>query len=222
MNPFPPPRQSQVWLDFDGTMTRRDLLDDLIVRYSVDESWKQIEQLWQSGEIGSQQCLQRQIALLRISDGELQRFLQTIEIDSGLPALLNLLDRFEVPRAVLSDGVDHFIRQTLERNNLSLTIRSNTIHRKGLELDLKCPLYRDNCESKAAHCKCGSMQELSTPDRSSIYVGDGRSDLCPARKADFVFAKGALAAALEKENIPFVRFTTLLDVKEALERHWAV
>ena len=67
---------AQVWLDFDGTLTRRDVLDDLIVRYARDESWKLIEERWQAGLIGSRQCLSEEFALLDVSHGELWAFIR--------------------------------------------------------------------------------------------------------------------------------------------------
>jgi 2-hydroxy-3-keto-5-methylthiopentenyl-1-phosphate phosphatase len=216
----PPAAQAQVWIDFDGTITERDLLDELILKYAIDDSWRRIEELWLAGEIGSRQCLQDQLALVRIGNQDLENFLDGVTVDPGLIPLLDLLGRFDVPSAVLSDGIDFFIERTLGRHNVKLPVRCNAIERRGLELNLQCPLSREDCESKAAHCKCGSMAELGSVRRASIYIGDGRSDLCPARKVEFVFAKGALAEALAKEGRPFTRFETLLDVKGALERCW--
>jgi 2-hydroxy-3-keto-5-methylthiopentenyl-1-phosphate phosphatase len=217
---LPPPHLAQVFLDFDGTLTQRDLLDDLIAGYSRDDSWKQIERLWEAGEIGSRRCLEEQFALVNINDAELEMVLDRVSLDPGAGPLIRLLERANVPGAVLSDGIDLFITRTLSRQGLSIPIRANTIQRRGATMNLLCPLTRDDCKSAAAHCKCGSMQSLRDSQRRTIYVGDGRSDLCPARTADFVFAKGALARALEKEGRPFARFTTLVDVKDTLEKQW--
>jgi 2,3-diketo-5-methylthio-1-phosphopentane phosphatase len=150
----------------------------------------------------------------------LERFLDRIQLDPGFVPLVRLLSRLNIPHAIVSDGVDHFIQRTLERHGVSVPVRSNTIDRDGPALALRCPLQRSDCRSAAAHCKCGSMEELARACRSSIYIGDGRSDLCPARTADYVFAKGALAAALEKEGREFVRFGGLGDVVDTLEREW--
>jgi 2-hydroxy-3-keto-5-methylthiopentenyl-1-phosphate phosphatase len=64
------------------------------------------------------------------------------------------------------------------------------------------------------------MKALGQAHRRSVYVGDGRSDLCASRKADFRFAKGVLAECLEKESLPYVRFSTLADVAGFLDRAW--
>src|SRR5438270_5490076 len=94
---LPPPADTQVWIDFDGTITQKDVLDELIRRYAVDDSWQLVEQQWQEGLIGSQECLSRQFAVVRVSDAELERFLDTIPLDDGIFPMLRLLDRFGVP-----------------------------------------------------------------------------------------------------------------------------
>lgn len=220
MKRLPPAHEAQVWIDFDGTITQEDLLDELIVHFSADDSWKQVEQLWQDGEIGSRECLRRQFDLLRINQADLDLFLSRVRLDPGMVELIGLLDRFEVPRAILSDGIDLFIEKTLRRHGLSLPIRSNTIQRAELTMRLVCPLSNQDCLSAAAHCKCGSIRAIGDTRRRSIYIGDGRSDLCPARTVEFVFAKGALATALENEGRKFLGFSTLLDVKNILQREW--
>jgi 2,3-diketo-5-methylthio-1-phosphopentane phosphatase len=220
---IPQPQTAQVWIDFDGTITRRDVLDDLIALCAADDSWKEIERQWQAGEIGSRQCLEAEFALLRIDDEALDRFLDRVVLDPGLIPLLNLLESFRVPAAVVSDGVDSFIQRVLLRHGVrNLRVRANSIKRDGLAMSLRCPHGSASCESAAAHCKCSSIRTLSQASRNqSIYIGDGRSDLCPARKADVVFAKGALAKTLLAEGKPFRPFETLLDVTAALSGAWS-
>ncbi len=221
--PIPPSAASQVWIDFDGTITRRDVLDDLIQRYAVSDAWRLVEERWQAGLIGSRQCLSEEFALIEIDKPQLAAFLNTVAVDPGLNRLLNTLKEHNVPVAVLSDGIDHFIRAVLERNGImDVPIRSNTLSHQGKRLVLQCPHSSDSCTCAAAHCKCASAAALLQPGRKTIYIGDGRSDLCPSRKANAVFAKGALAQALTREVIPFTPFVTLNDVAEVLQTAWSV
>jgi len=218
---IPPSADLQVWIDFDGTITQKDVLDELIRGYAVDDSWKLAEQQWQEGSIGSQECLSRQFAVIRISDAELDRFLDTIPIDDGIFPLLQLLDQFRVPYAVLSDGIDRFIHRLFRRHGLlDVPVRCNTIVRDGDAMALSCPHGSATCESAAAHCKCASMVALGKPSRQSIFIGDGRSDLCPSRKCACVFAKGVLATNLESEGQAFLPYSTLHDVSSILATAW--
>jgi 2,3-diketo-5-methylthio-1-phosphopentane phosphatase len=214
---------AQVWIDFDGTITCRDVLDDLIQRYAISDAWKLVEERWQAGIIGSRQCLREEFDLIRIDKAELDEFLEGVGVDPGLNRLLDTLRNHRVPVAVLSDGIDHFIRAILARNGImDITIRSNTLVHRGKRLSLRCPYASTACSCAAAHCKCASAEELLQIGRKTIYIGDGRSDLCPARKTTAVFAKGALAQALTREVVPFTPFATLNDVAETLEAAWSV
>jgi 2,3-diketo-5-methylthio-1-phosphopentane phosphatase len=218
---IPESDRSQVWIDFDGTISVQDVLDEMIRRYATNDSWRIIEEQWQSGLIGSRHCLSAEFSLLRIFPDELHAFLGTIQVDPGFVALGRLCQERDVPLTIVSDGIEHFIRQVLGGQLLSnIALRANSVSHCGDRLELRCPHSSARCHSAAAHCKCDSVRTLSRQDRSSIYIGDGRSDLCPARSCDLVFAKGALAAALEKEGRPFIRFSGLGDVHQLLSEAW--
>ena len=218
---MPPAGQCQVWLDFDGTLSRQDVLDELIARHAVDDSWKEVEGRWREGRIGSRECLGRQFSLLRVDSAALDRLLDDMALDPGAGDLVALLDAAQVPVTILSDSVDWFIRRILGRHGLAhVPVRSNTAVFLGDRLHLQCPHASPCCASGAAHCKCDSMSALGHAHRRSVYVGDGRSDLCASRKADFRFAKGALAECLEKESLPYVPFSTLADVARCLGAAW--
>jgi len=220
---IPPAKLAQVWIDFDGTITQKDVLDELITRFAVDDSWKQAEREWQAGKIGSADCLRRQFAVVRISDEQLGPFVDSIPIDPGIVSLLSLVKKLNVPIAVLSDGIDRFIKPILARSGISdLMIRSNSIDRDGLKVNLVCPHGRADCVSKSAHCKCGSIDLLGQTEKQSIYIGDGRSDLCPSRKSECVFAKGVLGKFLEEEGMPFIPFDTLSEVHGILSTAWGL
>jgi 2-hydroxy-3-keto-5-methylthiopentenyl-1-phosphate phosphatase len=246
----PLPTNARVWIDFDGTITQQDVLDELITRYAIDDSWKSIEARWQTGSIGSGECLTGQLAAVRISDSQIETFLASIQLDPGLTTLMNLLHKHHVPTTVLSDGLDRFIGPLLARAGLGdLAFRSNTFDRQDDRLILRCPHASETCESASAHCKCQSMRNLSDsrvggrfepPSRvaeatsplgrfsprsgldlyNHIYIGDGRSDLCPSRKVQCRFAKGVLATNLQREGIEFLFYENLSEVAGILATVW--
>lgn len=218
----PPRLRSQVWIDFDGTISMQDVLDEMIRNYAKDDSWRQIEELWAAGKIGSRRCLTDEFALVRISPDELGELLDSIKVDPGFDPLVRLCRECGVPLTILSDGIGTFISRVLRRHDQrGFAVRANAVNHRGDTLELECPHASPTCHSGAAHCKCSSAKTLGRDDRLSIYIGDGRSDLCPARSCDLVFAKGALAAALSAEGRPFVPFSGLDDVHRALEEAWA-
>lgn len=223
--PLPTADRSELLLDFDGTITSADMLDELVARFAADDSWKELERRWQACEIGSRECLGREFDLLRVSAEQLEAFLQTIELDPGVERLFTVAAARGVPLTIVSDGVDRFIEALLARlpagvRPPGLAVRANAIEQRGDRLKLLYPHIHAECAAAAAHCKCRSAALRHAGGRSSIYIGDGLSDLCPARKAGAVFAKGRLAAALAREGIGYHPFHTLKDVAAALERAW--
>lgn len=212
------PAASHVLLDFDGTITTKDVLDELIAAFARDDSWRAVEQLWQAGKIGSRECLTREFDCVRVGPADLAAFLDRIPIDPGLAPLLDLLHDHAVPVTILSDGVEMFIRRILSRANLGqdIPVRSNRVEHQADRLTLVCPYADATCQSAAAHCKCASARHLVAEGRVRIYVGDGRSDLCPSRVCDVVFAKGALARHLAEEGRRYIPYQTLAEVAAAL------
>ena len=71
-------------------------------------------------------------------------------------------------------------------------------------------------------------QTVALPDRQAlpfsrdarrvIFIGDGRSDICPARNADIVFAKTGLLSYLRDAGIPCLAYDDLAVVVAALEK----
>jgi 2-hydroxy-3-keto-5-methylthiopentenyl-1-phosphate phosphatase len=216
-----PPETAEIWLDFDGTLTDRDVVDSLVRGYCRSDAWRALETDWQAGRIGSRVCLAGQFSLVRIGENELDAFLASVSLDPGAKALLSLLSDRGVRATILSDGIDWFIDRILRAHQLrSPRVMSNTLVRAGDSWRLVCPHSSMACSVAAAHCKCASMEQLEAPDRQRIYIGDGGSDLCAARKAHVRFAKGVLAARLGEEGLGFYPFATLHDVCRVLEAAW--
>lgn len=211
----------QIWIDFDGTISRKDVLDELIFRYSVDDSWKQLEKDWRDNKIGSRKCLEGEFDLLRVSTAEINALLDSIEIDEGLSEIMELASEFSVPMTILSDGVDIFIKRILSANGIfNLPVISNSAVLKNNRVSLICPNSNIECGAGSAHCKCSSMKKLGDSRKKNIYIGDGRSDLCPSRKADIVFAKKVLAENLRAEGQGFIEYVGLSDVAARLAGSW--
>ena len=190
----------------------------------MDDSWRAAEADWQANRIGSAECLARQLATVRATDAQLAALVADVRLDRGIHRLFATLAAADVPVAVVSDGLDRFIAPLLARAGLGhVPVRSNTVDRYGDRMAIRCPHAAADCRSAAAHCKCNSIVALATTNRDRhVYIGDGRSDLCPARRrADVVFAKGTLAANLSAEGIEYRPFDTLADVADALDRAWS-
>src|SRR5258706_8234897 len=99
------PQNIAIFCDFDGTITRTDLTDAVLEAFALPE-FKDWEQRWQTGEIGSQECLAQQVALIQADRADLITFARNFPIDEGIFALDQRCVANGAPLTIVSDGLD--------------------------------------------------------------------------------------------------------------------
>jgi 2,3-diketo-5-methylthio-1-phosphopentane phosphatase len=206
----------KVLCDFDGTISVADTTDAIFDRFAP--SWRTIEALWEAGEIGSAECMRRQIELMDASAEELGEALDELEIDPTFPAFVRFCDIAKIELSVVSDGVDYFIRRMLKNAGLThLPVRANQLIRRGARrYSLAHPNQTRDCLTGAGTCKC-AQASAGCASRYTILIGDGRSDFCVSHKADAVFAKKSLLHYTAGQGIGAFEYATFADVQAVLE-----
>ena len=195
----------RVFVDFDGTIAPVDTTDLLLERFAAP-AWREIEDDWKAGRIGSRECLVRQIDLVRASQAEMEAFVAGIEIDAGFPEFASVCRRLGHSVTIVSDGLDRTIRAVLERYHLQLPFYANSLQwQGGNRWRLSFPYAHSDCQALSGNCKCRFIE--GQPQQLRIVVGDGRSDFCVAGRADLVLAKGALLEHCRTAEIPHLAFT---------------
>jgi 2,3-diketo-5-methylthio-1-phosphopentane phosphatase len=202
-------------LDFDNTITFGDVLDLVIERYSVTGRWRQWETDWQNHHISTHECLGRQIDDLRVTLDELIRFTDDIRIDDAFGPLLFWAAANDIETSIASDNFDVVIKAMLRRRGLpSVPIYANHLTFADDRPHASFP-FRDPSCARCANCKAQHLRRIA--GRTSVFVGDGLSDICPAKVADVVFAKDSLAGYLDSIGRPHRAFRSLADVLESLQ-----
>ncbi len=206
----------KVVCDFDGTITKEDTADAIFTRFAAPE-WRDVEAVWEAGEIGSAECMRRQMELVDASLPELDAALDALQIDPDFPAFVAFCEERGVELAIVSDGVDYFIERILRRAGLpNLPVNANRLIQKGeRSFTLAHPHKVQDCASGAGTCKCA----LASPSdgRRTVLIGDGRSDFCVAHETDIVFAKKSLVRYTRDQGIAAVEYSTFSDVQAAFE-----
>lgn len=212
-----------VFLDFDGTITTRDVTDAILEAFA-DPDWERVEDAWKAGRIGSRECLAAQMALVSATERQMQELLDGIDVDPGLRTLLARCARAEVPVQVVSDGFDYCISRILRRPALKLRpyldglrIASSHLKPDGGRWRASFDSFEGTCSHGCATCKPAVMDRLNADRALAIFAGDGLSDRYAVQKADRVFAKGALAEYCDKQSIAYIRYETLGTIASALE-----
>lgn len=207
-----------VFFDFDNTITAFDVLDSIVEIFSVDKKWVAFEDAWKKGRIGSKDCLSGQLKSVRIGKRELDRYLAKIKIDPYFKKIIALLKKNKVKPVIVSDSFSYFLKSILRNNGIKdIEIYSNKINLSGDKLIPSFPHQHENCKI-CGNCKSSHLPDPPSDDKVIIYVGDGLSDLCPAKNSDIVFAKGSLKEYLLKEGKPFISFSNLKNVYNFMRR----
>ncbi len=207
----------RVLCDFDGTISAADTTDAIFDRFAP--SWRGIEASWEAGEIGSAECMRRQIELMDATKGELDEALDELEIDPTFPSFVRFCIAAGIELDVVSDGVDYFIHRILQNAQLpNLPVRANRLVQKGpRNYTLGHPHKMQSCTTGAGTCKCARITAEGTA-RHTILIGDGRSDFCVSHKADAVFAKKSLLNYARSQGIEAFEYTDFADIEARLER----
>jgi len=194
--------------DFDGTITPLDTTDLILSRFAPPQ-WEEVEQQWVSGRISSRECMYRQVDMLKVTREELNGLLDEIPLTPGFEAFAVFAENYGLKPLIVSDGLDYVIRRILAARRLqSLPVVANRLAFTARGFELEFPYSRSTCGSGV--CKCAAAEGPGP----MILIGDGRSDLCLADRADFVLARrGQL---LERHCLangrPFAGYQNFYDV----------
>ncbi len=211
---------TEVFCDFDGTITLVDATDAVLETFALP-TWREWEDRWLRGEITSQECLSRQVELLQADRQTLVQFAADLPIDEGFLALHQRCAKLDMPLTIVSDGLDLLVEAVLRRHGLlHIPVFSNHLRWNKIGIpSLSFPFGGEECESGAGTCKCALTCPRKGPSSQKIYIGDGHSDRCVSAKMSTLFAKGSLKTWCQTQGIPHIPFDTLTDVAGLLQIH---
>jgi len=207
-----------VFIDFDNTITSRDVLDDMIERFSINDRWIDLERKWKRGDIGSRECLQGQVKGIRITKRNLDKYLAGVKLDPYFKRLIKFLNAEKIKTIVLSDNFDYILKRILSLNAIKgLKLYSNKLRFRQDRLIPGFPFTDKKCR-KCAHCKLKNLLANSDTGSIIVYIGDGHSDVCPAKYADIVFAKEDLLSYYRGKKSGCLAFKSLKEVYDYFRR----
>ncbi len=201
-----------MFLDFDGTITLQDVGQHLLARHAPRD-WLQLHDDYDTGAIGSRECLVGQWELVAADEAALRATAAEIPVDPGFVRLAEALRGAGAEITVVSDGFGFYAEDVCRR--AGVPVLTNRVD--WASGDLEFP-HEDRCCpcSTCGVCKQAPIKDAARAGQTTVLVGDGTSDRKAALLADVVFAKAALADWCEWYEVPHHRFATLSDVHAAL------
>ena len=211
-------------LDYDGTMTTHEC-NEVALQPFVGDRWWELEEESYNDRMSHAEVFDRQIGLIEAPRAELIRRL--LEVAEPMPGLRDFFTELRARGgecAIVSAGIREAIEAFWEREQLPpMELFASELVGDGpdggppyhLEFSAAlgdCP----RCGPRS--CKAAILRKLRRPGDVVLVFGDGPSDLCPAREADLVFARGHLAERCAAEGLewrPLTDFGSVLGEVDA-------
>jgi len=212
------PEKCVVFFDFDNTIATCDVFDNMLPRFSQDDLWLKLEKDWQKGKIGSHACLEGQIKGISITKRALDEYLSGIKLDPYFRKIVRSLSASGIKVVVLSDNFDYILKRILGFHAIrNLKVYSNKLKFAKDKLIPYFPYRSKKCQV-CAHCKTKNLLANVAADSIIIYIGDGRSDICPSQYADIVFAKDQLLKYFQDKKLTCFAYESLKDAYDYFKR----
>jgi 2-hydroxy-3-keto-5-methylthiopentenyl-1-phosphate phosphatase len=210
-----------VFCDFDGTVCPQDVGEQFFRTFAGEKSEQSIQRLL-NGKITMQEWLTElceEIPFIR--QKEFFNFVDQFVLDPHVTEFARFCKEQEIPLMVLSDGLDAYVERVLLNAGLKqvpyVANHAEFLNVNGRDkLAVSFPYTDAECNS-CSNCKRNHMLNASADDDIIVYVGDGYSDRCPVRYADFVFAKRQLIKHCQEQNITYFEFNHFGDVRAKME-----
>lgn len=199
-------REMRVVLDWDGTVTERDSLVEVVRRFGDREVLEQAE-----ADLGRRltlhEVIELEVATLDATLAEMSAHLvESVPVRAGFREFAR---RYRP--TIVSAGFHELIGPILAREGVELDVHANRLERVpgGWRAH-----FRDTqtCAACGEACKRATVLDGAAGARVA-FVGDGLSDRCAALGADRVFARDGLARWLDAQGAayePWVDFDQLM------------
>jgi len=203
----------RVFCDFDGTVCPQDVGELFFQTFAGEKAEQNIQRLL-SDEMTMQQWLTDLCDVIpSIRQKDFLDFVDQFLVDPNFQEFVRFCEEQTIPLMVLSDGLDAYVGRILSNAGLTrIPFFANHVEFSGERLNVSFP-YEDAECSCCGNCKRNHMLNASADDDIIVYIGDGYSDRCPVRYADFVFAKRQLIKHCQHQNITYFAFNNFSDVQ---------
>jgi len=206
-----------VQCDFDGTITEKDV-SFLLLDAFADGDWRQLLAQYREGKISVNHFNTHAFAMIKADRQTLLKFaLGKVEIRAGFHELITYCRRKGFQFVIVSNGLDFYIKAVLKDvgiENIEIFAAQTRFGPDGIETRYIGP-EGNQLENGFKEAYTGSFLDRGY---RVVYVGNGISDIPPARQAHYIFATGELLAYCKQTNLNCIPFVDLNDVVRGLER----
>jgi 2,3-diketo-5-methylthio-1-phosphopentane phosphatase len=206
-------------IDFDGTICPHDVSEELLDAFASAEWWD-IDLAFQRGEIGSRECLVRQVALLGVGRDDLLRHaVERYRLEPSFGPFVQWARGAGIEVIVASDGMGFYVEPMLDAAGIQgVTVLTNDVTPGESDHPdrFSFPNGHPVCVG-CGTCKMLAVQGARQRFGPVAFVGEGHTDRYGALYADVVFAKKHLVDICRQDGVSFHPWESFEDVRAALE-----
>lgn len=207
-----------VQVDFDGTVTEEDVSFILLDTY-VGSQWREYLKEYMAGKIPVGAFNKKVFGMMKADRQTMTDLVlnsDRVKIRPGFRELIDYCSQKGFKPIIVSNGLIFYIEAILNNlgvNGLEVHAAENHFSPGGVKVRYVGP---DGTEMETGYKEActGSLQKRGY---SVIYVGNGTSDIYPARQASHVFATADLLTKCREEKLECTPFNDFFDVIRGLE-----
>ncbi len=206
-----------VLTDFDGTVAETDASYAVLEKFG-DKEWMKIEKEALEYRITILEALELQARMVKASPEEASVYLrEKVKPREGFREFANWCRDNDIHLEICSDGFGWTIENLLSYWCLDwIPWTSNATIPKKEGWEITFPYRREGCPINA-NCKCSHYERLKERYDKVLFIGDGTTDECVAKKAEIVFARDKLLEICKRDGIDCIPWGNWGEVKKYIE-----
>jgi len=204
-----------VQCDFDGTVTEEDTSFFLLDAFAQGD-WRRLLRNYKEHKISVGEFNTKAFAMVKADKHKLLEALKgNVKVRAGFHELVSYCLGKGFRLVIVSNGLEFYIRAVLKDlrlRNIEVYAAQASFHPEGMKVQYVGP---DGKRLEDSFKEAYTQAFLKLGYRV-IYIGNGDSDVAPAKYAHHVFATGDLLAYCRENNLKYKLFETFLDVVKEL------
>lgn len=210
-----------IFTDYDGTITTKDTIDLMLDTYGAAD-WLAVSKKLDSQGATNIERMTAEFADFKTTRAKVRSLIQEqVGIDESFKSFLAYARLRGWKIVVLSQGVRESIETIFGKYGIDgVEYHANNLCGDDGDLTIEFTergsIVDDGCHDKCGVCKSGHVRRAKRQGYTTVYIGDGITDRCPAAQADIVFAKKYLKKYMTQNSLPFVPFETFDEIEKAL------
>ena len=206
-----------VQCDFDGTVTEEDI-SFLLLDIFAQGDWRRLLRDYEEHVISVGEFNTKAFALVKADKDRLLGALEgRVKVRAGFKEMVNYCLQQGFRLVIVSNGLDFYIRAVLKKlglTDIQVYAAKASFHPEGMKVQYVGPDGK-RLEDGFKETYIQSFLKLGY---RVIYIGNGDSDVAPAKYAHHVFATGDLLAYGKENDLHWGPFEDFRDVVKDLKQ----